>query len=117
MSKKDFSNVSTGSVYNTIAAATSEADQVQTTQETQPAKRGRKPRTTHDISNNASNTQSNEKLLRINMAFDNDVASYIRTMARVSGLTMTDFCNVALRQHMKDHEQLYQKAIEFRNSL
>ena len=117
MSKKDFSNVSTGSVYNTIAAATSEADQVQTTQESQPAKRGRKPRTTHDISDSTSNTQSNGKLLRINMAFDNDVASYIRTMARVSGLTMTDFCNVALRQHMKDHEELYQKAIEFRNSL
>ena len=117
MAKKDFSNVNTGSVYSTIAAATSEADQVQTTQETQPAKRGRKPRTTHDISAGTSNAQPSGNLLRINMAFDADVYEYIHTMSRVSGLTMTDFCNVAMRQHMKDHGELYQKAIEFRNSL
>ncbi len=117
MAKKDFSNVSMGNVYSAIAEATSEADQVQTTQESQPAKRGRKPRITHDISDNTSSTQTDGNGLRINMKFDDDIASYIRTMARVSGLTMTDFCNVALRQHMKDHEELYQKAIEFRNSL
>lgn len=112
MAKKDFSKVNTGGVYETIAAATSETEQTHDAQITTKNSKAQTAQITRDI----QDTQSG-KLQRINMAFADDVYAYIKCMARVSGITMTDFCNIALRQHMEDHNDLYQRAIEFRNSL
>ena len=113
MAKKDFSKVNTGGVYETIAAATSETEQ---TFDTQENTKKRKTHNVHDIHDTTSDKQSG-KLQRINMAFYDDVYAYIKCMARVSGITMKDFCNTALRQHMEDHGDIYRKALEFRNSL
>ena len=57
------------------------------------------------------------KLPRVNLAFAPDVYEYIKTMSRVRGENMTVFVNLALRQYMNDHRELYDKAIEFREAL
>lgn len=57
------------------------------------------------------------KMPRINLAFRPQVYDYIVTMSRVRGETLTEFCNIVLSEHMEQHRELYEKAIEFRNSL
>ena len=57
------------------------------------------------------------RLPRINMAFTPELYDYIRTMSKVSGLTLTVFLNTILKQYMDEHREQYDKALEFRNSL
>ena len=57
------------------------------------------------------------KLPRINMAFSPDLYDYIRTMSKVSGISLTDFVNRVLRQYMSEHREQYDRAVEFRDSL
>ena len=57
------------------------------------------------------------KLPRINMAFTPELYDYIRTMSKVSGLTLTVFLNTVLKQYMDEHRAQYDRALEFRNSL
>lgn len=125
MAKKDFSKMNTGRVYDTIAAATAEPEQeaaeVTQKQETAPK---RKPRKTYNAQEAAEIMQTMKtsgrkglKLPRINLAFSPENYEYIQIMSRVRGESMTDFVNIALRQHMDEHRDLYEKAIEFRNSL
>ena len=57
------------------------------------------------------------KLPRINMAFTPELHDYITVMAQVTGQTMTQFVNQVLQQNKDTHNELYQKAVEFRNSL
>lgn len=110
---KDFSNVNTDRVYNTIAEAT--------TQETQKKRKSRKTYNAQETAEilQSGNTAGHKgvKLPRINMAFAPDLYEYIQTMSRVSGQSMTDFVNAALRQHMDEHGDLYKKALEFRKLL
>lgn len=54
---------------------------------------------------------------RINMAFTPEIYDYIRTMSKVSDITLTEFVNTVMRQHMDEHQEQYRKAIEFRNAL
>ena len=54
---------------------------------------------------------------RINMAFRPDVYEFIQTMARVRGETMTKFVNHLIEQAMKEHDDIYQQALKFRESL
>ena len=122
MAKKDFSTMNTDRVYNTIAAATAEPEQ-ETAQE-QETKTKRKERRTYTDQEAAEILQSMKtsgrkgiKLPRINLAFAPDIYEYVQIMSRVRGESMTDFVNIALRQHMTEHRDLYDKAIEFRNSL
>lgn len=121
MAKKDFA-VSTSRVYSTIAAATAEPEQE--TQEIQEETRKNKPRREYTEQEKAEFLQQMRtvgrkgvKLPRINLAFAPDVYEYIQIMSRVRGESMTDFVNLALRQHMEEHRDLYDRAIEFRNSL
>ena len=57
------------------------------------------------------------KLPRINMAFAPDVYEYIQIMSRASGLSLTNFVNLAMREHARNHEELYSQAREIRSSL
>lgn len=125
MAKKDFSEVNTGRVYDTIAAATAEPEQeaAEVLQE-QEAQKERKPRRTYNEQEAAealrtlrTSGKKGLKLPRINLAFAPDIYEYVQIMSRVRGESMTDFVNIALRQHMEEHRDLYDKAIEFRNSL
>lgn len=124
MAKKDFSRVNTGRVYDTIAAATAEPEETQEVAEVQKESVGRKPRRTYNEQEAAealralrTSGKKGLKLPRINLAFAPDTYEYVQIMSRVRGETMTDFVNIALRQHMEEHRDVYNKAIEFRNSL
>lgn len=125
MAKKDFSGVNTGRVYNAIAEATAaqEYTGISKPQETQEAP-ARKPRKTYTEEEAAvflrslkTNGRKGVKLPRINLAFAPDLYEYIQIMSRVRGESMTQFVNLALRQHMEQHKYVYEKAIEFKNSL
>lgn len=119
MAKKDFSQVKAGRVYETIAEATAEPEQ-----EAAEAGKKRKERRTYTEQEAAEIMQTLKtsgrkgvKLPRINLAFAPDVYEYVQIMSRVTGGSMTDFINTAMRQHMNEHHDIYEKAIEFRNSL
>ena len=38
-------------------------------------------------------------------------------MSRVTGMNMTEFINKVLEEHMEEHKDLYNKALEFREQL
>lgn len=128
MAKKDFSQINTNRVYGTIAEATAEPEQeatgVMPEAETQEAAGERKPRRTYSEQEAAEIMQSLRtsgrkgiKLPRINLAFSPEVHEYITIMSRVRGENLTQFVNMVLKQHMEEHLDIYQKALEFRNSL
>lgn len=125
MAKKDFTKVNTGRVYDTIAAATAEQEQnISQNQETQETQEKRKERRTYNeqealefMQTLKTSGRKGVKLPRINLAFSPDIYDYIQTMSRVRGENMTQFVNLALRQHMEENRDIYEKAIEFRNSL
>lgn len=106
MAKKDFTQVD-----SVIAQVTAP----------QGAKKPRKEYTEQEAREIAETMQTTGrkgvKMPRINLAFRPAVYDYIVTMARVRGETLTEFCNLVLSEHMEQHRELYEKAIEFRNSL
>ena len=108
MAKKDL-NINTAPVYDAIAEATTQ---------------GRKPRKTYTAEEAEAikatlNTSGRKgvKLSRINVAFTPDNHKYVKTMARVTGITLTDFINKIIEEHRAAHADLYQQAIDFKNSL
>lgn len=124
MAKKDFSKVNTGRVYSTIAEATAEPEQAQEAQEIIEEQPKRKERRTYTEQEKAEILQSlhtagrkGVRLPRINLAFSPEVHEYITTMSRARGETLTEFCNLVLREHMEKHRDLYERALEFRKSL
>ena len=56
-------------------------------------------------------------LPRINVAFSPEVYEYVRTMSKAAGMTQTEFINKIIAEHKKGHEEIYQRAIDIRNSL
>lgn len=125
MAKKDFSQVPTGRVYSTIADATAEPENAaQEVQETQEKPRKRKARRTYTEEEAAeilktlrTSGRKGIKLPRINLAFTPENYDYIQTMSRVRGENMTDFVNLIIAQHKEENTAIYEKAIEFKNSL
>ena len=57
------------------------------------------------------------KMPRVNFAFRPSIYEYVTVMARVSGMNMTEFINKVLEDHMQEHMDLYNKALEFRDKL
>jgi hypothetical protein len=113
---KDFSQISTGRVYEKIAEATAGADPQE------KPKRARKQTYTEEEAQELLMTMKTVghkgvKLPRINVAFAPDVYNYITIMAQVRGQTTTQFINHILRQNMEANREIYERAIEFRNSL
>ena len=106
MAKKDFTQVD-----NVIAQATAP----------QGTHKPRKEYTEQEAREIAETMQTTGKkgvkMPRINLAFRPAVYDYIVTMARVRGETLTEFCNLVLSEHMEQHRDVYEKAIEFKNSL
>lgn len=102
-------NISTERVYSQIEQAT---------------QTGRKPRKTYTDEEKAQFQLSGKtsgkkgvKLPRLNLGITSDVQDYVKVMARVSGLNMTEFINLVLREHMAAHKEKYQQAKDFYNSL
>jgi len=119
--KNDFSQINTGRMYDQLAEATAEPAQ---DQEIEKALPGRKKRKTYTEEETEALLQTMKtaghkglKLPRINVAFAPDVYNYITIMAQVRGQSATQFINHVLRLNMEQHQDIYQKAIEFRNSL
>lgn len=111
MATKDFSKVGTGRVYDTITAATAE----------EKTRKERKTYTEEEarelmIKMNTTGRKG-VKMPRINLAIAPDVYEYIQTMSRVRGQNMTVFVNLALREHMAAHNDIYEQALEFRRML
>lgn len=118
MAKKDFSQINTGRVYDTIAAATAEPAQEQ---KTQKKKKPRKSYTEQEKQEILESLQTAGrkgcKLPRINLAFSPQLYEYVSIMSRVRGETLTRFVNLALQEHMNNHRDIYEKAMEFRRAL
>ena len=122
MAKKDFSQVSTGRVYGAIAEATAEPEQgAAAAQETAQERKPRRTYTEQEAAEIMQTLQTSGrkgvKLPRINLAFTPELHDYILTMSRARGENLTQFVNHVLKQHMEEHRDIYEKAIEFRNSL
>lgn len=136
MAKKDFSKMDTGRLFEDIAEATAAPEQepaaVQEAAEKPAAQEdagithtgpGRK---TYNADTAASQELMNSfktngrkglHLPRINLAFSPDNYDYITTMARVRGENLTQFVNKIISEHKAEHHDIYDKAVEFRNSL
>lgn len=125
MAKKDFSSISTAPVYRTIAEATrTEELKAAPLEDTTAAGTRRKERKTYTPEETAAFIQNGQtvgrkgvKLPRINMAFSPDNYEFIQTMARVRGQSLTEFVNHIIRLSMDQNQEIYKRAIEFRNSL
>ena len=128
MAKKDFTQVNTNRVYSAIADATAEPEQevqeIVETQEAQPARKKYKARKEYSeqekqafINEMRTTGRKGVKLPRMNIAFSPAIYEYIQTMSRVRGESLTAFVNLALKEHMDAHGDIYEKAIEFKNSL
>lgn len=122
MGEKDFSGIDAGRMYNAIHEAT--AEPAQEAQEVQETKRQYKPRREYTEQEKQEYMQQGKttgrkglKMPRINLAFAPDIYEYIQIMSRVTGQSMTDYVNTILRQYMNEHQDIYKKAVEFRNSL
>lgn len=114
--KKDFSSINTNPVYDAIAEAIEETPAT--------GKKQYKPRKTYTEEEAAEALESLQtsgkkgvKLPRINLAFTPANYDFIKTMAQVRGQNLTEFVNDMLKEARESHADLYQKAIEFRNSL
>lgn len=124
MAAKDFTAaLDVNPVYSVIAEATAaqEITENEETTQTEETKRARKTYTDEEAQEFLANLKTagrkGVKLPRLNMAFSPDVYDYIRTMSKVSGITLTEFVNKVMKQYMDEHMEQYEKAIEFRNSL
>lgn len=119
---KNFDNINTGRVYTTINEATAQAaPETQEDTEKQQERKERRTYTEQEALDYGKLLQTSGrkgvKLPRINLAFAPDVHEYITTMARARGQNLTQFVDVVMREHMEQHRELYEKAIEFRKSL
>lgn len=128
--KKDFSSVNVNPVYDAIAEATAEQGNGTIEQETpaqdaqEIAKKQYKPRKTYNAEETLAALESLQtsgkkgvKLPRINLAFTPANYEFIKTMAQVRGQNLTEFVNDMLTEARTSHADIYEKAIEFRNSL
>lgn len=122
MAKKDFSGINTGRVYAQLEQVT--ADNPEPQAETKPGHKKYKDRRTYTdeeaqeaMLSMSTSGKKGVKLPRINMAFAPDVYDYCKTMSQVRGEPLTKFVNYVLRQSMNEHMDVYEKALEFRNSL
>ena len=137
MAKKDFSSMNTGRLFEAIAEATADpaaqeaAEDQQAQQEPETLQEpaytytgpGRKTYTVESaealelMNSFKTNGRKGLHLKRINLAFSPENYDYITTMARVRGENLTQFVNKIISEHKADHHEIYDKAVEFRNSL
>ena len=121
--KKDFSGIKTGSraaakpaqkaqevtetgseVFSQVARATSTKGQQGTASPAEAAKRAE-----------SLQTQGRKgcKATRINMAFSPSNHEFIKTMAKASGRTMTEFTNLVIAAYQREHPEIMAQAQAF----
>jgi hypothetical protein len=106
--KKDFSKINTGRVYGVIEQATSAAGQQGAATAEERAERA-----------STMKTQGRKgcKLQRINMAFTPENYEFISVMAKLTGKTLTGFCNYAIEKYREQNGDLYEQAKNLINKL
>lgn len=103
--KKDFSAISTGSrVYNAIEQATTTKGQQGKASPEEAAERAE---------NLQTQGRKGCKAVRINMAFTPSNHVFIKTMARATGRTMTEFTNLVIAAYQKEHPEIMGQAQSF----
>lgn len=113
MAKKDFSKINTGSIYGeTIAEATQEP------QQTRKERKTYGPQETQELLESLNTTgRKGVHLPRLNLAMRPANYDYVRTMAKISGMTYAQFIDKIITEHRETHGDIYKKAVELRNSL
>lgn len=116
--KKDFSKVN-DRVQNALADAV--AEDAPETQETQKERKERRTYTKEEAQEFLSDFRTaghkGVKLPRVNMAFTPDNYEFIRVMSRVRGENMTEFVNVLVKKYMEEYRDIYDKALQFKDSI
>ena len=102
--KKDFTGMNTGRLYDTIEQATSKRGQQGTASPQEAEERAAELRT---------QGRKGCKAIRINMAFTPANHDFIKTMARVSGKTMTEYANLVIEKYRQEHPEKYEQAKAF----
>lgn len=101
MAKKNFSEISTGNIYGQAAQAVSnKGKQAEPTEQEKHERR------------EAMQTQGRKgcKSVRINMAFTDTNHEFLKVMARISGQSITQFCNYVIEQYRTEHPDIYDQA-------
>ena len=101
MAKKDFDNLETGRVYNDLAKAT-HTKGVKRTASPEVAEQRKAEMRTQGV--------KGAGMSRINMPFTPDNYDYIKTMSRITQMTMTQFVNYVLTQYREEHSEVYDQA-------
>lgn len=115
MAKKDFTNANTGRVYDAIAEAT--AQDAQEVHERKPRRTYSDAETQDALDVLSTQGKKGMKAMRINMAFSPQLHSYIQTMSKVKGQTLTEFVNEVMLQHFEQNRETYEKAQELIRNL
>ena len=100
-SKKDFSGINTGRVYEAIEQATSQRAQQGTASPQEQARRRTEMKT---------QGRKGCELPRINMAFSPENHEFLTVMARVSGMSITNFANRIIAEYRESHSELFEQA-------
>lgn len=103
-SKKDFSNINTGKVYEQLDQATGGEGQQGTASPKEVAQRKAELKT---------QGRKGCKATRINMAFTPDNHEFIKVMAKASGHSMTEFTNLVIEAYRNEHPEIMQQANAF----
>lgn len=109
MAKKfDAAAMQTERVYSEIAQATGKPAQQDTASPQEIKER-----------QEALKTQGRKgaKAFRINMAFTPENHQFIKVMSKISGMTMTQFCNLCIQRYRTEHPEVYDKAKEILDSI
>lgn len=110
MAKKNFEDVNTSAMFETM----DEAMQA-------PARKERRQPGEHELMTAKEKLKTNGlkggKLPRINMAFTPSNYDYISSMAKLCGMTLTQFVNEALERDRVRNQDTYDKVRDFRASL
>ena len=116
MARKDFSAMNTG------RAETAESSAVMRKLEQGASNKGQQGEATQQEAAEraaALRTQGRKgcKAIRINMAFTPENHEFIKTMARISGKTMTEFANLSIQKYREEHPEVYEQAKQIIDSL
>ncbi len=115
--RKDFSSVNTNPVYDAIAEAVDKAPAAGGKKKYKPRKTYTEEEAAAVMDNLQTAGRKGIKLPRINLAFTPANYEFVKIMAQVRGQNLTEFVNDMLREARESHADIYEKAIEFRNSL
>lgn len=104
----DETTMQTGRIYSEIAQATGKGGQQDTAGPQEIKER-----------QDALQTQGRKgaKAFRINMAFTPDNHQFIKVMSKITGMTMTQFCNLVIQRYRQEHPDIYEKAKDILEAL